>query len=99
VRYVIEFAESVRGQMKALSARQRGVVLQAIERNLLHEPLQETRKRKPLRPNPVAPWALRIGSLRVFYEVAEGEPGIVRVLAVGQKQGNVLRIAGREVEL
>ncbi|TRZ99325.1 MAG: type II toxin-antitoxin system RelE/ParE family toxin [Nitrospiraceae bacterium] len=85
--------------MKALSARQRGVVLQAVERNLLHEPLQETRNRKPLRPNPVAPWELRVGSLRVFYEVAEGEPDVVRVLAVGQKQGNVLRIAGREVEL
>lgn len=85
--------------MKALSARQRGVVLQAVERNLLHEPLQETRNRKPLRPNPVAPWELRVGSLRVFYEVAEGESGIVRVLAVGQKQGNVLRMAGREVEL
>jgi len=99
MRYVIEFAESVRGQMKALSAGQRGVVLQAIERNLLYEPLQETRNRKPLRPNPVAPWELRVGSLRVFYEVAEVEPGIVRVLAVGQKQGNVLRIAGREVEL
>lgn len=99
MRYVVEFAESVREQMKALSARQRGVVLQAIERNLLHEPLQETRNRKPLRPNPVAPWELRAGSLRVFYEVAEREPGIVRVLAVGHKQGNVLRIAGREVEL
>ncbi len=99
MRHVIEFAVSVRGQMKALSARQRGVVLQAVERNLLHEPLQETRNRKPLRPNPVAPWELRVGSLRVFYEVAEGESGIVRVLAVGQKQGNVLRMAGREVEL
>jgi len=85
--------------MKALQVRQRREVLQAIERNLLHEPLQETRNRKPLRPNPVAPWELRIGSLRGFYDVAEGGPGAVRILAVGQKKGNVLRIAGREVGL
>jgi hypothetical protein len=49
-----------------------------------------------MRPNPVAPWELRIGILRVYYDV-EAEPGpMVRIHAVGIKQRNRVRI-GREV--
>src|SRR5439155_428132 len=57
------------------------------------------RNLKPLRPNPLAPWELRVGRLRVFYEVTSDEPALVRVLAVGKKEGSVLRIGGKEIEL
>ncbi len=97
--YTIEFAESVRAQLRALSARQRSTILDSIERHLVHEPLVETRSRKPLRPNPVAPWELCIGDLRVFYEVASDQLDTVRILAVGQKRGNKLYIAGKEIAL
>ena len=97
--YEIEFAESVRSQFRILTARERATLLDAIERQLLHEPLNETRNRKPLRPNPIAPWELRVGPLRVFYEVAGGEYGIVRVLAVGRKRRNAVLIGGKEIEL
>jgi mRNA-degrading endonuclease RelE of RelBE toxin-antitoxin system len=111
--YRIIFAQSVRAQLEALPVRQRHNVLEAIEQQLTHEPLLETRNRKVLRPNPVAPWELRVGQLRVFYEVVaapEKEPteteasskqeqGVVQVLAVGQKRGGVLRIAGKKIQL
>ena len=71
----------------------------AIERHLGTEPLHEARNRKPLRPNPIAPWELRVGALRVFYEVDPGRPQTVHVLAVGKKTRNVLRIGGKEVRL
>jgi len=41
----------------------------------------------------------RLGNLRVFYEVVPGDPGVVRIVAVGKKEGNVVRIAGKEIEL
>jgi mRNA-degrading endonuclease RelE of RelBE toxin-antitoxin system len=82
-----------------LTARERRIVLGAISRQLLHEPLNETRQRKPLRPNPVAPWELRVGQLRVFYEVSGAESGVVRILAVGRKRRNVLTIGGKEIGL
>ena len=85
--------------MEALTARERSTVMDAIKRQLLHEPLAETRNRKPLRPNPIAPWELRVGKLRVFYEVTPGGPAVVRVLAVGKKEQKILRIAGREIKL
>ena len=97
--YEVEFAESVEAHFGALTARERATVLDMIRRQLLHEPLQETRHRKPLRPNPIAPWELRIGQLRVFYEVVGGESGIVRILAVGRKVRNTLTIGDTEIRL
>jgi len=62
----IKFAADVRQHLAALTARERSTALDALERQLLHEPLVETRNRKPLRPNPIAPWELRIGSSGSF---------------------------------
>ena len=97
--YAVEFAEAVEDHFRALTARDRATVLAAIDRQLPHEPLKETRHRKPLRPNPIAPWELRVGQLRVFYEVVETGTGVVRILAVGQKRRNVLMIGGQEIRL
>ena len=97
--YAVEFARSVEGHFRALTARDRTTVLEAIDRQLLHEPLKETRHRKPLRPNPIAPWELRVGQLRAFYEVVGTGRGVVRILAVGRKRRNVLMIGGKEIRL
>ncbi|MCK5329086.1 MAG: type II toxin-antitoxin system RelE/ParE family toxin [Candidatus Latescibacteria bacterium] len=99
MRYEIVFAESVREHLRSLRVDQRVVLLDAIEEQLVYEPLIETRNRKLLRPNPLAPWELRIGDFRVFYEVASDEPSVVRILAVGRKERNRLFIAGKAVKL
>jgi mRNA-degrading endonuclease RelE of RelBE toxin-antitoxin system len=82
-----------------LTAGERAIILDAIERQLVHEPLKETRHRKPLRPNPVAPWEFRVGQLRVFYEVAGHDTPTVRILAVGRKRRNAVIIGDREIQL
>jgi mRNA-degrading endonuclease RelE of RelBE toxin-antitoxin system len=97
--YEIEFAESVKAQLKNLSARERNLIFDAIEEQLVSEPLTPARNRKLLRPNPLAPWELRLGDLRIFYEVVDEEPNLVRVLAIGKKEGNQLFIGGQEVSL
>jgi mRNA-degrading endonuclease RelE of RelBE toxin-antitoxin system len=99
VALAIEFAESVRDHLRVLTARERATILDAIERQLAHDPLKETRHRKPLRPNPVAPWEFRVGQFRVFYEVAGGQCPVVRILAVGRKRRNSLVIGGKEIRL
>ena len=91
--------EKGKAQLAALTARQRSTVLNAVERRLTNEPSKETRNRKPLKPNPVAPWELRVGALRVFYEVTEGPQAVVRILAVGIKVRDTLRIGGEELRL
>lgn len=97
--YKVKFAESAKSHLKSLTARQRRRVIEAIEIQLTHEPLNETRNRKPLRPNPVAPWELRVDELRVFYDVPADESEVVYVVAVGEKRGNKLFIGGKEITL
>jgi len=59
----------------------------------------ETRNRKPMRPNPLAPWELRIGDLRIYYDVNEKPEPAVAVLAVGVKERNRVRIGKAVIEL
>ena len=56
---------------------------------------RETRNRFRMAPPSLATWELRLGELRVFYDV-EGQT--VRIRAVGVKQRNRLLIAGQEVD-
>ena len=97
--YQIEFAKAVKSHLDVLTAGQRSTVLGAIEKQLTNEPSKETRNRKPLRPNPVAPWELRVQQMRVFYEVTDGPPPVVQILAVGIKTRETLRIGGEEIKL
>jgi hypothetical protein len=73
-------------------------VLDSVDEQLRYQPGLETRNRKPMRPNPVAPWELRIGILRVYYDIEAAE-SVVRILAVGVKERNVVRIGGEVIRL
>jgi hypothetical protein len=75
------------------------VVLNALKIQLQHEPFRETRNRKRLRPNPLAPWELRVGAVRIFYESDAETPGLVNVLAIGVKKGNRLLIDDKEIKI
>jgi len=75
------------------------VVVSAIELQLVHQPTIVTRNRKPLRPNPVAPWVLRVGDLRVYYEVKDEPEPVVTIRAIGIKVRETLTIGGLEVDL
>jgi hypothetical protein len=52
-----------------------------------------------MRPNTLALWELRVGNLRVYYDVEEEPEQAVLIRAVGVKVRNVLRIGGKELEL
>jgi mRNA-degrading endonuclease RelE of RelBE toxin-antitoxin system len=97
--YLIEYSPEAEDHLQRLTARQRKTVLDTVDRQLLHEPTTETRNRKPMRPNPVAPWELRIGSLRVYYDVEEDLEPKVSILAVGIKVRSRVRIGREIVEL
>jgi hypothetical protein len=56
--YGIVFSPVVVDHLAVLSRREQVAALAAIESQLTHEPLVETRNRKPMRPNPLAPWEL-----------------------------------------
>jgi len=99
VAYRIGYSPEAETHLRALTAGQRSTVLDAVDERLAHEPAVETRNRKPMRPNPVAPWELRIGTLRVYYDVQEEPEQVVKVRAVGIKYRNRLRIGDEVIEL
>jgi mRNA-degrading endonuclease RelE of RelBE toxin-antitoxin system len=96
--YTIQFSPEALEHLAGLTANQRSTVRSAIEKNLKHEPSKQTRNRKLLRRNELAAWELRVGDLRVLYDVDE-PTHVVDIRAVGVKDGNRLLIGGEEVDL
>ncbi len=94
--YRIEYSPHAEGHLRALTARQRALVVEVIDQQLTHQPTLETRNRKPMRPNPIAPWELRVGNLRVYYGVAQEPDAVVLIRAVGVKIRHRVSI-GKEV--
>jgi mRNA-degrading endonuclease RelE of RelBE toxin-antitoxin system len=97
--YRIEYSPATDEHLGVLTARQRSVVFDAVDEQLTHEPAVETRNRKPMRPNPSAPWELRIGELRVYYESMEDPEAVETILAIGIKERERILIAGKEIKL
>lgn len=97
--YVIEYSPEAGDHLRWLTARQQRIVLDTVDRQLLNQPNVETRNRKPMRPNPIAPWELRFGNLRVYYDVEEDVEPTVVIVAIGIKEGNRVRIGGEVIKL
>jgi mRNA-degrading endonuclease RelE of RelBE toxin-antitoxin system len=97
--YRIEYSPGAEEHLRFLTARQRATVLDGVDEQLVHEPMVETRNRKPMRLNPLAPWELRIGNLRVYYDVEEEPEPVVLIRAVGVKERNQVRIGKEVIEL
>lgn len=97
--YRVEYSPEAADHLLALTARDRVTVIDSVSEQLTHQPLVQTRNRKPMRPNRLATWELRVGALRVYYEV-KGEPEpVVQVRAVGIKRRDRIEIGGEEIDL
>jgi mRNA interferase RelE/StbE len=72
-------------------------IVDAIKIHLTHDADQESRRRKKLSENPIAPWELRVGDFRIFYDI-EGVSE-VKIIAIGHKVHNDLILRGKRVEL
>lgn len=92
------FVQSAVGDLEFLKKLEQRYVVSMIEQHLSLEPATPTHKRKPLRPNELATWELRLGAFRVFYEI-DPQDMIVWIKAIGRKEHNRLLIRGKEVLL
>ena len=64
--YWIEYSPDAEDHLRRLKAYRQSIVLDKVEEPLRYQPTVETKHRKLMRPNPLAPWELRIGDLRVY---------------------------------
>jgi len=97
--YYIEYSPDAEDHLRALTAPQRVTVLDTVDEQLQYQPTVETQNRKPMRPNLLAPWELRIGNLRVYYDVEERPEPIVYIRAVGVKKRNQVWIGKEKFDL
>ena len=101
--FTLDFAPETIDHLDAIERKYHRLIEKMIDEQLRYTPDQETRNRKPLeRPTSFgATWELRFGAnnrFRVFYEVDSPEQ-MVRILAIGENEGNQLFIGGEEVQI
>lgn len=92
------WSPQARDNLTFLPTHLRVAAVDGAEEQLQDQPTQETRNRKLLRENPIATWELRLGDVRVFYNINDLEQ-TVEIVAVGIKVHNRLIIGGEEVKL
>ncbi len=101
--YTLIYARGVTKHLKSIDAKYDSLIREKMEEQLLFEPNVETKNRKPLRqPAPfAAQWEIRFGPdnrFRVLYDIDE-ERHAVKIVAIGEKDGNRLIVGGEEVDL
>lgn len=88
MRYEIFLAPEAVNDLKSLSARNRSIVRDAIEKHLRYEPDKISRSRiKRLQGIAKPQYRLRVGEFRIFFDVAERS---VEVLAIIPKTSAIV---------
>jgi len=64
----------------------------------VHDADKPARNRKRLEENSLAPWELRVGDFRIFYDI-HLDDGCVLIVAVGKKIRSTLWIGDEEIKL
>jgi len=96
--FQLDFTPEAVDDLRAFRVYDRARIIATIEAELPHQPTDETRNRKRLRPNQLSEWVLRVADYRVFYD-ANAQAEVVTIRAVGVKQGSKLFVHGQEYEL
>lgn len=88
MRYEIFLAPEAVNDLKSLSARNRSIIRDAIEKHLRYEPDKISRSRiKRLQGIAKPQYRLRVGEFRIFFDVAERS---VEVLAIIPKTSAIV---------
>ena len=93
--FEVKLSDDAERHLKGFSARNQRLIVQAIEDQLVHQPIVPTLNRKQLRTASLATWELRVQEFRVLYNV-EVDALIVLVVAIATKDGNKFVIEGEE---
>jgi mRNA interferase RelE/StbE len=87
MRFEIVLAPEAVEDLKGLKAKLRSEVRRALETYLRHQPKKASRRRiKRLRGVSRPEFRLRVGEVRVFYDVSEGTVEVLAIVAKSEAQ-------------
>jgi mRNA interferase RelE/StbE len=85
--YQIILAPKAVSELKVLPARLRAAVRDGLERHLRHEPAKISRSRiKPLRGMRQPQFRLRVGEVRIFYDIVGSTVEILAIVAKSEAE-------------
>lgn len=97
MRFAILLAPEAVEDLRGLQANRRVEVREAIETHLRYEPRKTSRSRiKRLRGVTKPQFRLRVGEIRVFYDVSEGVVEILAIVAKSEAEAWLTRFGSRE---
>lgn len=99
MKFEIRYTPEAFDHLRLFPKAKQTMVQDSVDEQLQHQPMLETRKRKVLRPNALAPYELRLGDVRVFYDVVETPNPMVTIKAIGVKENNDLFVGGERIDL
>ncbi len=97
MEYEINITEDAWQDLQYFKVYEQRIIADAIELYLSQNAEVESEYRKKLRPNSLAPWELKTGKYRAFYETEEVH--VVKIVTIGHKEHNELYIRGKKAKL
>jgi mRNA-degrading endonuclease RelE of RelBE toxin-antitoxin system len=97
MQFQVILTPSAEADLSSFKVGEQRRIVAAIKVHLTTDADSQSRRRRKLAENTLAPWELRVGDHRVFYEVEEDTT--VKITAIGSKEHNDLFIRGRKVDL
>ena len=98
MKFAINFTPNALDHLQYFRKFEQQIIVEAIKTQLPYDPVIKTKKRKPLRENPLSRWELRVQHYRIFYDVDQ-EHQLVEIKAIGYKEHNTLFFRGKEFSL
>ena len=97
MRFAVILAPEAVADLKALKATLRATVHAALETHLRHEPRKTSRSRiKRLRGMARPQYRLRIGDVRVFYDVGDDTVEILAIVSKSEAESWLVQFGSRE---
>ena len=97
MHYEIILAPEAANDLRRLKAHLRAEVRDALERHLRHEPTKTSRSRiKRLRGLSRPQYRLRVGEIRIFYDVSRGSVEVLAIVVKSEAEA-WLRQAGESI--
>ncbi|MFN8566479.1 MAG: addiction module toxin RelE [Kouleothrix sp.] len=97
MQFTIIILPSADADLTYFRTHEQRIIVTGIATHLTYDATIETKRRKKLDPNSIAPWELRIDQYRIFYDIDLGS--LIKVIAIGYKDHNELYIRGKKVDL